>query len=257
MRRVFLALILLLCSPPSLAETTSESDAYLERSASVEKWFFQELPHHLGNDLKETVWNRWHLLALAAGTGATIGIHQADSDIQEPFRTKHYWGGADAIFDLMGNSLIMGGGLLVTVAAAHWADAAKARLTGETMLEAFFLNQVFTYALKFSVQRERPDASNHLSFPSSHTSNAFTLATVTESFFGPWYGVPAYLLAGAIAFSRIDSNQHFASDTAAGALLGMMLGLGTAQFHKQEKQELFVLPEATESGIMIHVAKLF
>ena len=166
-------------------------------------------------------------------------------------------GGAKDVFNIMGNSLVLGGSTLLTTAVTKLAGHEKAAWTAGTMLEALSLNYAFTYLLKFSTQRSRPDGSNDLSFPSGHASGTFALATVTEVFYGPLWGIPSYALAGAIAISRIDANKHVASDTLAGAILGTAIGLGTAKFHKKKKSDLFVVPSVVESGMVVNLVRLF
>lgn len=58
------------------------------------------------------------------------------------------------------------------------------------------------------------------SFPSGHTTAAFAKATVFAAAWPGW-GTLVFLLALAIAFSRIYLGQHYPSDTVAGAGLGM------------------------------------
>ena len=122
------------------------------------------------------------------------------------------------------------------------------------MTEALFLTNVFTFGLKLSTQRTRPDGSDDLSFPSAHAASPFALASVIEVFYGPVYGIPSYALASAIALSRIDRNKHYLTDTMTGALLGTLVGLGTARFHKERVAGFFVVPETTVDrlGIRIH-----
>ena len=247
MKRTLLAAILLVANVALAAEGVEQD--YLARSAIAEQWFFRDLPRHLGNDVKETFWNPWHLAGLAAGAGLTAVIHEADPEIQGKFHPGDAMGGAKDVLNLMGNSLVLGGSTLLATVIAKAADAPKATWTAGTMLESLAVTYAFTYALKFATQRRRPDGSNDLSFPSGHASGSFALATVAEVCYGPWVGVPSYALAGAIALSRIDANKHVASDTVAGALLGTLVGLGTAKFHKREKPDLFVMPVVLESGV--------
>lgn len=254
-RAAALLLGLLLLRPLSLAAEFSEP--YLERSATAEQWFFKELPRHIGNDFKEAFWNEWHLAGFAAGVGLTLGIHEADDALQKKFDDEDPLGGAKDVFNVMGNSLVLGGATLTATVVSKIADAPKATLTAGTMLEALGITYVLTQGLKFATGRERPDGSNSRSFPSGHASGSFALATVTQVFYGPLYGIPSYALAGVISLARLDVNKHFASDTAAGALLGTMIGLGTAQFHQKERRDLFVMPSATESGMMVNVVRLF
>lgn len=243
-------------SAESSEPTTTEKE-YERYSQIAETWFFETLPRHLGNDLKETFWNPWHLVGLAAGVGATVSLHKADPDIQKQFHPADPLGGTKDLFNIMGNSLVLGGATLTATIASKLADAPMATLTAETMLESLFLTYAMTYSLKLSTQRRRPDGSNNLSFPSGHAAGSFALATVTEVLHGPLFGVPAYAIAGMISISRLDANKHFASDTAAGALLGTLIGLGTAKFHRQEKRDLFVIPTVLESGAGVGLVKMF
>ncbi len=76
-----------------------------------------------------------------------------------------------------------------------------------------------TYALKFSVNRTRPNGGAY-SFPSGHTSSAFSGATLIQLKYGYKYGVPAYILAGFVGYSRVYTGHHYWSDVIAGAVLG-------------------------------------
>lgn len=217
-------------------------------SSFAERWFFEDLPRHIGNDFKETFYNGGHLFLLAAGTIATAGVHDADSSIRQAFDPEDPLGGAADLFNVMGNSLVLGGATVAALGISALAGAPKATLTAGTMLEAFAITTALTFGLKFAVGRDRPDGSDSRSFPSGHASGSFALATVAEVFYGPWVGIPSYTLASLIALSRIDKNKHFASDTVAGALLGTLIGLGTAKWHKKKFPKFFILPTTGENG---------
>lgn len=220
------------------------------------EWLFKTFPKHIFYDLKYTFWNPWHILALAAGAGATLGVHQADDDIQNYFDSKNRMGAADNILGVMGSPYLLLGASASAFIGAKLADAPKAALTAGTMTEALLVTEAFTLGLKLATQRTRPDGSD-LSFPSAHASGCFALATVVEVFYGPLYGVPSYAFATAVAVSRLAANKHFASDVMAGALLGTLIGLGTAQFHKHEYSNLFITPTITSERAELNLTYLF
>jgi membrane-associated phospholipid phosphatase len=106
----------------------------------------------------------------------------------------------------------------------RFAHEQRFRAATYDLLDAMIVNAAYTQVLKFATQRERPDGSNKHSFPSGHSSDAFALATVVERHYGWKLGVPSYVLAGAIGYSRIMQDKHWLSDVVAGATLGYVVG---------------------------------
>lgn len=107
----------------------------------------------------------------------------------------------------------------------------------QTMAEAYFVNAVFTYVLKFSVRRKRPGSNNRLSFPSGHTSSSFVVAATLDQLYGKNVGIPAFFMAGVTGLQRIHKNKHWLSDVLGGALLGTLLGNGFGKLKKNERRE--------------------
>lgn len=108
--------------------------------------------------------------------------------------------------------------------ASRFSEAPRFRAMSYDLLDAFLVNWAWTSAVKSTVGRERPNGQDHKSFPSGHASNAFALAAVAERHYGWKAGVPAYLLASAVAASRLQRNKHYLSDVVAGATLGYLVG---------------------------------
>ncbi len=93
---------------------------------------------------------------------------------------------------------------------------------GRLQLYKSFLTTIgVTYALKFSINRERPDGGGQ-SFPSGHTSAAFSGASFIQKRYGWKYGAPAYVAASFVGWSRVDARRHYWEDVLAGAAIGIM-----------------------------------
>ncbi len=77
--------------------------------------------------------------------------------------------------------------------------------------------------LKYSTQVLRPDGSAKNSFPSGHTSFAFTLAEVLHQEFKdkPFIYISGYALATSVGVMRILNNRHWFTDVMVGAGIGM------------------------------------
>jgi membrane-associated phospholipid phosphatase len=106
------------------------------------------------------------------------------------------------------------------------------RVEAYTMLEAAGFSAVTTEALKYAAGRLRPSETTRVdqwrssgsSFPSLHASAAFAIGTVFAESGGDDYRwarrVLGYGVAGGIAYIRLHDNQHWLSDTVAGAAIG-------------------------------------
>lgn len=86
--------------------------------------------------------------------------------------------------------------------------------------------------LKRATFRARPDGQHKRSnaaFPSSHSANAFAVATVLAR---RWRraALPAFALATAVAWSRVYLDRHWLSDVTVGAALAIVLTLGVLRW---------------------------
>lgn len=102
---------------------------------------------------------------------------------------------------------------------------------------------IFTFAIKRLVKRPRPflahinfhavyQPAEH-SFPSGHTSTAFSTATALSMAYSKWYVVaPSLLWASSVGYSRMYLGVHYPTDVAAGAALGAGTAFGF-QFMKR------------------------
>lgn len=122
-------------------------------------------------------------------------------------------------------------GFAVISAAANPSDTISAKprynwpRNAVSAAGAVAINATATELLKHNVHRTRPDLSDNHSFPSRHTSWAFTASTIVANELAshsPWWAVGAQAGATAIGMQRILARRHWGSDVAAGALTGIV-----------------------------------
>ncbi len=101
-----------------------------------------------------------------------------------------------------------------------WKDDQRATLQfAKTMVTSFGV----THLLKRAINKQRPNGGDH-AWPSGHTSSAFTGAAVLQIRHGWRVGIPAYLVAGYVGWTRVNADAHDYWD----GLGGMIVGIGSA-----------------------------
>lgn len=83
---------------------------------------------------------------------------------------------------------------------------------------SFATTTALVQGMKFTIDAERPSGSGQ-SFPSGHTAAAFSGASYLQIRYGWHYGLPAYIAAGAVGWSRENAEQHYWRDIIAGAAI--------------------------------------
>lgn len=108
-----------------------------------------------------------------------------------------------------------------------------------------------TWALKLATDQTRPDGRPY-SFPSAHTSTAFTGATFIQRRYGWKYGFLAYVGATYVGWTRYDIGSHYTEDILVGAAVGIISGLVfTTPF---EDRGVTVLPAADSEGVYLQLS---
>jgi membrane-associated phospholipid phosphatase len=172
------------------------------------------------------VFSRDNLVPFAIIAGATTVAIPFDDNVQRYFgggeRKAKWWGD---FANAEGQPII-----LTPIAAALYAAGRMAphhqRFRDATydIGQVFLVSALYTTTIKYATQRERPDGSDKLSFPSGHTSNAFAWATVANHYYGPKVGIPSFAFATFIGIGRMERNVHYLTDVVAGAGLGYLVG---------------------------------
>lgn len=212
-------------------------------------------------------WQQRDWLYASSSILAIAAAHQYDDRVQRHFADATTLDGKDTHSTrdaLPALAVLVGTGTFAWL----WDDAAGYQETRD-MLEAGAFAAVTTFALKQVVRRDRPAANTGSgqwfgrgdSFPSRHVSVAVAIGTVLAESGGDDYrwlrrGL-GYGVGAAAMYARLQHQQHWLSDTVAGAALG----IATARFvlnrsHAQSGQSAFILvPD--HGGVLLSYATAF
>ena len=186
-----------------------------------------------------TMDNAWWLLA---GTGLTLLAREVE-DPEGAIRALDH-GLIDPMVDF-GN--IWGDiRLQFPLALGAWtvgsvADKDQLALFGYDLTRGLLITYGAVSVGKYAVQRTRPNGDPY-SFPSGHTSTAFTIAGVLSRHYGPWAGAAGVSLGVLTGLGRMEDNRHFASDVVAGATIGWIVGRTVARDRKSGESAWQLVP---------------
>lgn len=86
-------------------------------------------------------------------------------------------------------------------------------------LIGFVVLILVVHIIKICIQRERPDNSDHLSFPSGHSASAWFIVPLYD-----WNPIVA-IWATLISTSRVVLSRHYITDVVAGGIIGTAIGI--------------------------------
>jgi membrane-associated phospholipid phosphatase len=190
------------------------------------------------------VWHGGNGRALLIGAFATGVATFGDTRTQTYF-ANHPMNGLGSAGAVSGGAALAAGGSLALLGLSQSVGGSRFRAAAYDTSQAVLVSSLYTFALKSTTHRVRPDGSDNLSFPSGHTSNAFAIATVWSKHYGARAAAPAYLLAGLVGVSRMGIQRHHLSDVVAGAALGYLVGSsvvrGNGGTEREAKERRFSL----------------
>ena len=201
-----------------------------------------------GNDLQNALPTLWcdtkslatwnNALILTAAGGLAIGFRESniDNSVREEVADHpERWGHASHALSYFGEVKYQAPVMLGVYGYSVWTQNEELHDVMETMLSSAVITGVSTSALKYIANTDRPStkfSNGHYGFPSYHTSSTFAIAAVLDEYYGCQVGLPAYALAAAVGFSRIDQQAHDLSDVVFGAALGFVIGKTVAAQHR-------------------------
>src|SRR5262249_23602717 len=134
----------------------------------------------------------------------------------------------------------------------HVVGSERASAAGRDLLRAQISGASFTYALKYAVDRTRPNGDPR-SFPSGHATAAFATATVLQEHYGWKLGLPMFALATYVGGERVTQKKHWPSDVTFGAAIGMMSGRTVTLHLRRERVELHPQAVPGGGGVLVYV----
>ncbi|BBD78243.1 YjbH domain-containing protein [Hydrogenophilus thermoluteolus] len=181
----------------------------------------------------------WGKAALLGG-GLTIAAHRFDTKFDD-WAKRHQSG----TYNKLGNATnLIPWGLALGATLLWSSNDDYASDTGWTALKAAGIALGTELTAKYLFGRAAPREGNSAtvfslgrslrkaSFPSGHVTLAFALATpIARRYDAPWL----YGLAAATAFGRVQSREHWFSDTVAGGLLGYAIGTLVDTYDQQNR----------------------
>jgi hypothetical protein len=180
--------------------------------------------------------------ALAGVAGGSVGLMALDETLRRDVRDGSYSQDASTVltrgsdFGEIAYANILTGATYLTGLIAGSDDI---RITGRLLGEGLLLSGVVTMSLRYVFGRERPyradgawdfemlQTSNEIqSFPSGHTTVAFTVASVlSDRIAHPAATAVLYSAATLTGLSRIYLDRHWTSDVFLGAAIGTVTGI--------------------------------
>lgn len=220
---------------PALQAVPMGTPADPDRFAHLPRLLLDDTGQVLGAPMR---WDRSDWLTAGLGVAAVVGTGLLFDHSLEQAVANHANVTSDRFGKTVGN---FGGAPSVVIAGSMYLagvafKAPEVRATGiDTMATMGIAQLLLALPLKVLVGRSRPEANQgagdfHLlnggqSFPSSHTIQAFALASViSEHADRPWVTGLSYSLAGLVGLGRVEQRQHFLSDVVASGLIGTFVG---------------------------------
>ena len=189
----------------------------------------------------------WMVLGgVAAGIGTVAAF---DKDIERAIRGARN----NTVTDIFDNVQPFGNEYAIGIVGSFYIYGElfkdpRAKTTAlDSIAASAIASGIVTNSFKYVIGRGRPTDrhgaynfrpfSGQDSFSSGHTTEAFALASViSEHYDSLWVQVPAYGLASAVGYARLNNNRHWPSDVLAGATIGTFVGKTVVHFNQRHRQ---------------------
>lgn len=213
---------------------------------------FARLIPNLLTDLKRIVSTRDNAVTFGVGGAASLALWPFDDQVSDDLIPEKR--GVMHAATVFGGGYIQAGGAVATYVIGRLAHHKATAHIGADLVRSQALSGFLTHGVKRIVRRDRPQASSSssasFSFPSAHASSTWTSATVLWRHLGWKVGVPAAAVATLVSASRVEQRQHFMSDVAFGAAIGIASGRTVTVGHGAGRR-LTIAPVPVRRGMAV------
>ncbi len=222
----------------------------------------EDWPRELWTDSKATFTRPDNITALLLAGGASIYMHQQDDEKIADYFEEHnrFHGFSDESLYIIGKPTVHLAASSIWYLGTIINHDNMNQKRALTMNKAITINWLTFWGLKFARNNDTPNGKDW-AWPSGHTSSSFTVASVLDEFYGHKVGIPAYALAGLIAYRMMDTGDHWGSDVVFGATLGWVVGHTVAGQDKDYKIAGFdivpFIPDTEKPALGIGFMKRF
>lgn len=204
------------------------------------------LPCLLWDDAKSLcTWQ--NAIVLGAAAGGAVAIRN-NFDKRVRYETAEHplqWGQGSVVLRQFGEFAYQVPVIAGVYAVSLWTEDERCHEFSMAVVSAYSLSAATTVAIKGITNTQRPSTqfeNGHYGFPSYHASSTFCIAAVLDEYYGWKAGLPAYVLAGLVGWSRIDQREHDLSDVVFGSILGFVIGKSVAAAHLDRNSRFRVTP---------------
>jgi hypothetical protein len=178
------------------------------------------------------------------------GFDTEESELNEHWGKSAFANGFFKPGQIIGNAVVPMAGSIALTAAGKVFHSERIQLFGSNLFRVEAVNGLITGAMKVVISRTRPNGGKY-SYPSGHSSVAFSTAAVITNHLGWKWGVPSFAAAAYVGISRMQENKHFLSDVVAGGILGTYIGFRLSR-HQAGVSKLIISPSFSEGTPMLH-----